>query len=84
MEVSDVKQQRQTLWQIASPFLVIAILVAMFFPTFVGLSSSWTKWDESLSHAYPLLLWFLVLLYKAGPIEISTQKRWIDLLLAVT
>lgn len=83
MEAPDIKQQRQALWQIATPFMVIALLVAMFFPTFIGLSSSWTKWDESLSHAYPLLLWFLVLLYKAGPIEISMQKKWIDLLLAV-
>lgn len=79
----EVKLQKQEVWQRAAPFMVIAIIVAIYLPTFVGLSAQWTQWDESLSHAYPLLLWFLVLLYKVGPLCHARQNLWIDLLLAI-
>jgi exosortase len=82
MDVLESKLHRQIIWQRIMPFLVIAIVVAIYFPTFVGLSSEWTQWDESLSHAYPLLLWFLILLYRVGPIESSQQKLWVNCLLA--
>ncbi len=82
MDVMGIKQQHPV-WKNAAPFVVIAILVAVYFPTFVGLSFEWGQWDESLSHAYPLLLWFLVLLYKAGPLEVSPQKPWVNTLLAI-
>lgn len=75
--------QWQAIWQRALPFLVIAMLVAVYFPTFVGLSAEWVQWDESLSHAYPLLVWFLILLYRAGPIEPTEQHLLIDFLLGV-
>lgn len=82
MDVTPVSQG-QTLGQRASLFMLIALLVLFFFPTFVGLSSEWTKWDESLSHAYPLLVWFLVLLFRVGPIAPEAQSRWLDVLFAV-
>lgn len=83
MEVLRMKLQPQTLWQRLAPFMVIALLVVIYFPTFIGLSVEWAQWDESLAHAYPLLLWFLILLHKLGPIGLSPQKRWVDILLAL-
>lgn len=79
----EVNLQKQEIWQRIAPFIIIAIMVAIFLPTFIGLSTQWTQWDESLSHAYPLLLWFLVLLYKVGPINRTRQNLWIDFLLAI-
>lgn len=79
----EVNLQKQEIWQRIAPFIIIAIMVAIFLPTFIGLSTQWTQWDESLSHAYPLLLWFLVLLYKVGPINSTRQNLWIDFLLAI-
>ena len=79
----EVNLQKQEIWQRIAPFIIIAIMVAIFLPTFIGLSAQWTQWDESLSHAYPLLLWFLVLLYKVGPINRTQQNLWIDFLLAI-
>lgn len=83
MELVKPQLQWQIIWQRALPFLVIAMLVAVYFPTFVGLSAEWVQWDESLSHAYPLLLWFLILLYRAGPIEPTEQHLSIDFLLGL-
>lgn len=83
MAVAENKLQRHQLWQRLVPFIVILCLVIAFWPTFVGLSVEWTQWDESLSHAYPLLLWFLVLLYRLGPIGCEPQSRVVDVLLAL-
>lgn len=64
------------------PFAVIAILPVFFWPTFSGLSHEWTQWDESLSHAYPVLLWFAYLLFKASPLPQQSQPWWLNFVLA--
>lgn len=83
MEVIQNPQQSHNRWQRLAPFAVIILLVAIYFPTFSSLSGQWVQWDESLSHAYPLLLWFLVLLYKAAPIVVSPQRASCNLLLGI-
>jgi exosortase len=83
MAVVENKLQTQQLWQRLVPFIVIAFLIAGYWPTFIGLSAEWTQWDESLSHAYPLLLWFLVLLYKVGPLGVERQSIFLNAVFAV-
>lgn len=65
------------------PFAVIAVLPLLFWQTFAGLASEWSQWDQSLSHAYPLLLWFAYLLFKASPLAIHRQHIAVDILLVI-
>lgn len=83
MAVVENKLQIQQLWQRLVPFIVVVFLLAGYWPTFVGLSAEWTQWDESLSHAYPLLIWFLVLLYKVGPLGVERQSIFLNVLVAL-
>jgi exosortase len=83
MALLATKPQWQIIWQRALPFLIISIVVFIYFPTFIELSSQWVQWDESLSHAYPLLFWFLILVYRLGPIDVAPQRLWVDILLAL-
>jgi exosortase len=63
------------------PQLLLVLLVLLYFPSFVDLSSEWTQWDQSLSHAYPLLLAFVFLLYKASPLLVRKQHWSLDWML---
>jgi len=65
------------------PQLLVVVLVVLFFPSFTGLSHEWTQWDQSLAHAYPLLLCFLFLLYRASPLAAIKQSWWVNWLLAL-
>lgn len=82
MDVPTIHSSQQQGWQRLVPFVAVALIVGIYWPTFVGLSAEWTQWDESLAHAYPLLLWFLWLLHKLGPIGVSPQKTWVDIVIA--
>lgn len=81
MEVLAHTHQTNSWWQRLTPFMVIAMLVLIYLPTFKSLSGEWVQWDQSLSHAYPLLLWFLVLIYKASPLPVSNQGRVLNIIL---
>lgn len=65
------------------PFAVIALLPLFFWPTIAGLAHEWSQWDQSLSHAYPLLLWFAYLLFKASPLDVHPQPLTVNVLLAI-
>jgi len=49
------------------PITLLALFVALFYPTFEGLYTRWIKWDESLSHGLLVNSVFIYLLYKSLP-----------------
>lgn len=64
------------------PQTLLLCLALFFLPTVIDLSSEWVQWDQSLAHAYPLLLGFALLLYRASPLSIARQHWLVDVGLA--
>lgn len=73
-------QQQSIFWQTKLlPFAVILLLPLLYWQTFMGLSHEWTQWDQSLAHAYPLIIWFGYLLFKASPLPVYPQSLYVNI-----
>ena len=57
------------------PFVLLAVVIGVYWPTFRELFSVWAEWDHSLSHGYPLAFIFLFLIYRSLPWPIGTASR---------
>jgi exosortase len=77
-------KRANVVWSLLTPQILLVLLVVVYFPTFVELSGEWSQWDESLAHSYPLLIAFVVLLFRASPLEINKQSFiWNSLLVVM-
>lgn len=63
------------------PIALLAVFVALFYPTFEGLFARWIKWDESLSHGLLVNSIFIYLLYKSLPWKVESPSRITSLIL---
>jgi exosortase len=63
------------------PIALLAMFVALFYPTFAGLFARWIKWDESLSHGLLVNSVFVYLLYKSLPWQANKSSTTTSLLL---
>lgn len=63
------------------PISLLAVFVALFYPTFEGLFARWIKWDESLSHGLLVNSIFIYLLYKSLPWKAEGNPRITSIIL---
>lgn len=66
------------------PIALLAVFVALFYPTLEGLYVRWIKWDESLSHGLLINSVFVYLLYKSLPWQTNKNSTIASLLLLCT
>jgi len=60
------------------PIIILAIIVAGFYPSFEALVSVWVIWDQSMSHGIPVAILFVYLLWRSLPWQlnpVSTLER---------
>lgn len=57
------------------PVLLIALLVAFFFPSFQSLFQRWIKWDESLSHGLLVNAFFVYLIFKSTTFKVHQNSK---------